>query len=89
MGLQLYNKGAFDVAKHPVSWHQRVRTVFNIQVKRGVDIVRYSIFQGEANEAEVLIYPGTKLRVVDSMDMGSGLFMVHLEEIEIPTELMK
>ena len=31
----------------------------------------------------------TKLRVVDSMDMGSGLFMVHLEEIEIPTELMK
>jgi len=66
-----------------------VRTVFNIQVKRGVDIVRYSIFQGEANEAEVLIYPGTKLRVVDSMDMGSGLFMVHLEEIEIPTELIK
>jgi hypothetical protein len=66
-----------------------VRTVFNIQVKRGVDIVRYSIFQGEANEAEVLIFPGTKLRVVDSMDMGSGLFMVHLEEMEIPTELMK
>ena len=66
-----------------------VRTVFNIQVKRGVDIVRYSIFQGEDSEAEVLIYPGTKLRVVDSMDMGGGLFMVHLEEIEIPTELMK
>ena len=66
-----------------------VRTVFNIQVKRGVDIVRYSIFEGEANEAEVLIYPGTKLRVVDSMDMGGGLFMVHLEELEIPTELMK
>ena len=66
-----------------------VRTVFNIQVKRGVDIVRYSMFQGEAAEAEVLIFPGTKLRVVDSMDMGSGLFMVHLEEIEIPTELMK
>ena len=66
-----------------------MRTVFNIHVKRGVDIVRYSIFQGEANEAEVLIYPGTKLRVVDSMDMSSGLFMVHLEEIEIPTELMK
>ena len=66
-----------------------VRTVFNIQVKRGVDIVRYSIFQGEDSEAEVLIYPGTKLRVVDSMDMGGGLFMVHLEELEIPTELMK
>ena len=61
----------------------------NIQVKRGVDIVRYSMFQGEAAEAEVLIFPGTKLRVVDSMDMGSGLFMVHLEEIEIPIELMQ
>ena len=61
----------------------------NIQVKRGVDIVRCSMFQGEAAEAEVLIFPGTKLRVVDSIDMGSGLFMVHLEEIEIPTELMK
>ena len=61
----------------------------NIQVKRGVDIVRYSIFQNEESEAEVLIFPGTKFRVVDSMDMGSGLFMVHLEEIEIPIELMQ
>ena len=61
----------------------------NIQVKRGVDIVRYSIFQNEEAEAEVLIFPGTKFRVVDSMDMGSGLLMVHLEEIEIPIELMQ
>jgi hypothetical protein len=58
-------------------------------VKRAVDIVRYSMFQGSASEAEVLSYPGTKLRVVDSMDMGAGLFMVHLEELEIPIELMK
>ena len=58
-------------------------------MKRGVDIVRYSIFQGAEAEVEVLIFPGTKLRAVDSMDMGSGLFMVHLEEIEIPTDLMK
>jgi hypothetical protein len=28
-----------------------VRTIFMIQVKRGVDIVRYSIFQGEEAEA--------------------------------------
>ena len=66
-----------------------VRTVFNIQIKSGVDIMRYSIFQGEESEAEVLMFPGTKLRVIDSMDMGAGLFMVHLEEIEIPTELFK
>ena len=54
-----------------------------------VDIVRYSIFQDEEAEAEVLIFPGTKLRVVDCMDMGNDLFMVHLEEMEIPTELIK
>ena len=43
-----------------------LRTVFNIQVKRAVDIVPYSIFQGSDSEAEVLLFPGAKLRVVDS-----------------------
>ena len=61
-----------------------MRTIFNIQVKRGSDISRYSMFQGEKSEAEVLLFPGTKLRVLDSMAMGSGLFMVHLEEVEVP-----
>ena len=37
----------------------------------------------------MLIFTGTKLRVVDCMDVGSGLFMVHLEEIETPIELIK
>ncbi len=83
------HKPKYDVANPQFLGTSGVRTVFSIQVKRGVDIVRYSIFQGEDSEAEVLIYPGTKLRVVDSMHMGSGLFMVHLEEIEIPTELIK
>ena len=66
-----------------------VRTIFNIQVKRGSDISRYSMFQGQQSEAEVLLFPGTKLRVVDSMAMGAGLFMVHLEEIELPVDLFK
>ena len=66
-----------------------VRTVFNIQVSAGVDLVRYSIFQGDASEAEVLLYPGTKLKVVDAMDMGSGLHMIHLEQVHVPVELMK
>jgi len=66
-----------------------VRTIFNIQVKRGSDISRYSMFQGEKSEAEVLLFPGTKLRVLDSMAMGSGLFMVHLEEVEVPIDLFK
>jgi len=66
-----------------------VRTIFNIQVKRGVDVVRYSIFQGQESEAEVLLYPGTKLKVVDAMNMGGGLYMIHLEEIDVPVELIK
>jgi hypothetical protein len=66
-----------------------VRTVFNIQVSAGVDLVRYSMFQGSASEAEVLLYPGTKLKVVDAMDMGSGLHMIHLEQVHVPVELMK
>ena len=60
------------------------RTVFNVELLSGVDIQSYSIFQGEATEAEVLIFPGTKFKVVDSMDMGSGLFMVHVREVELP-----
>jgi hypothetical protein len=66
-----------------------VRTVFNIQVSAGVDLARYSMFQGSASEAEVLLYPGTKLKVVDAMDMGSGLHMIHLEQMHVPVELMK
>ena len=58
-------------------------------MKRAVDIVRYSMFQGSASEAEVLCYPGTKLRVVDSVELGGGLYMVHLEEVDIPFELMQ
>ena len=39
------------------------------------------MFQGEASEAEVLLYPGTKFKVVDAMDMGAGLYMIHLEQV--------
>ena len=66
-----------------------VRTVFNIQVHSGVDIVRYSIYQEGASEAEVLLYPGTKLKVIDTMEMGGGLFMVHLEEVNVPVQLIQ
>ena len=59
-----------------------VRTVFMIEVKSGVDIVRYSAFADE--EAEVLLFPGTMLEVVSSMDMGAGLFQVHLREVVVP-----
>jgi hypothetical protein len=66
-----------------------VRTVFMIEVRTGVDIERFSAFQDEASEAEVLLYPGTKLHVVGSIDMGQGLFQVHLREVEVPMGLVK
>lgn len=66
-----------------------VRTIFNIQIFSGVDIMRYSAFQGEDSEAEVLLFPGTKLRVVDTMDMGNSLYQVHLQEVKVPVSLLK
>ena len=49
----------------------------------------YSAFQGVASEAEVLLYPGTKLKVVDAMDMGGGLFQVHLREVPLTVAVFK
>jgi len=65
------------------------RTIFNIQLRRGSDIARYSMFQGQESEAEVLIFPGTKFRVVDSLDTGGDIFMVHLEEVVLPFDLFR
>ena len=62
-----------------------VRTVFNIQVSSGVDIERYS----DIPEAEVVLYPGTKLKVLGTMDMGSQLFMVQLQQVETPVALFQ
>ena len=63
------------------------RTVFMIEVLNGVDIDRYSAFQG--SEAEVLLFPGTKLKVEGSMEMAPGLFQVHLKQVEVPVQLIK
>ena len=65
-----------------------VRTQFLIEVLAGVDIVRYSIFQDEASEAEVLLYPGTKFLVVDCTELSSELFQVHLREVPVPVHLI-
>jgi hypothetical protein len=66
-----------------------VRTVFLIEIVHGVDLQRYSAFQGEASEAEVLIYPGTMLKVVGAMEMGGGLFQVHLREEPLTVAVFK
>jgi hypothetical protein len=66
-----------------------VRTVFMIEIVHGVDVQRYSAFQGVASEAEVLLYPGTKFKVVDAMEMGGGLFQVHLREVPLTVAVFK
>ena len=59
------------------------------EITSGLDIEPYSSFQEEASEAEVLLFPGTKLKVVDAMDMGNGLTQVHLREVKIPVSMIK
>ena len=53
----------------------------------GVDLQRYSAFQ--VSEAEVLLYPGTKFKVVGSMEMGGSLFQVHLREVQTAVAVFK
>lgn len=64
------------------------RTQFMIEVTHGVDISHYSCFQQHESEHEVLLFPGTKLLVVASVDLGNGLFQVHLREVAMPVALM-
>ena len=62
------------------------RTQFMIEAVSGIDIAHYSMVD---SEAEVLLFPGTKLEVVDVADMGHGLFQVHLREVKVPVQLIK
>ena len=63
-----------------------LRTQFMIEASSGVDIGRFSMI---ASEAEVLLFPGTKLEVVDVANMGNGLHQVHLREVVMPVQLLK
>ena len=63
-----------------------MRTVFLVEILHGVDLQRYSAFQGEA---EVLLYPGTKFKVVDATDMGGNLFQVHLKELPLAFKIFE
>jgi hypothetical protein len=56
------------------------RTMFQIEHFSGVEISAFSSVQ---KEAEVLLRPGTHLEVQsDPVDLGSGLWMIHLKEIK-------
>jgi len=57
------------------------RTQFLIEASSGINIERYSMVN---SEAEVLLFPGTKLEVVDVANIAPGLFQVHLKEMKVP-----
>ena len=47
----------------PTLVHAHTLCVFVLQILSGADITPYSIYQGAKSEAEVLLFPGTKLQV--------------------------
>jgi hypothetical protein len=57
----------------------KISTVYMIEVVNGIDISSYTYYP---NEEEVLLSPGTQLRVVaDPLEWFGGLYLVHLKEI--------
>jgi hypothetical protein len=60
------------------------RTFLDIMTFRGVKISEYSVYP---NESEILLLPGTVLKVIDQLDMGNGLVVVQLREIPSQREI--
>jgi len=54
------------------------RTFLDIFTYRGVKISKYSIYE---NESEILLLPGTVLKVIDQLDVGHGLNVIQMKEI--------
>jgi hypothetical protein len=63
------------------------KTLLTINVQSGRDISRYSQFPDQ--EAEILLFPGTRLKVVDLLDPSPDLHIVQLEEVPVTVELIK
>ena len=60
------------------------RTQFMIEQLNGIDIVAFSMYP----EAEILLFPGTKLEVVDHTELGHGLVQIHLREVAVDAALI-
>ncbi|CAF4492372.1 unnamed protein product, partial [Rotaria socialis] len=63
-----------------------VRTLFNIEIFNGREI---SEFSDHCSEKEILLLPGTCVRVVGQMKQSDGLQIVHLKQIEAPHFLLE
>merc|ERR1719210_3133693 len=58
-----------------------VRTLFAIKTSAGFDLQAYSFFTAEK---EVVLPPGLSFKVTSTANLGSGLTMIHIEQIESP-----
>ncbi|CAF1095179.1 unnamed protein product [Didymodactylos carnosus] len=63
-----------------------VRTLFNIEVFNGRLISEFSEYSAKD---EILLLPGTYVRVVSEMRQSDGLHIIHLKQIEPPYFLLE
>jgi len=63
---------------------QGPRTFLDIYTYHGVKISEHSIYP---QENEILLPPGTNLKVIDQLDLGNGLVAVQMHEIPSRAEL--
>ena len=57
------------------------RTLFMLSVSLGFDITAFSFYSAET---EVLLPPGISLEVTGQMELGSGLYVVQMRQVESP-----
>ena len=62
-----------------------LRTMFNIESLNGKMIKNHSSYQ---QENEVLLLPGTQFEVTSHLDVGNGLQIIQMKEMENPRYLM-
>jgi len=60
------------------------RTLLDITAQRGVRISEHSVYP---SESEILLLPGTCLKVVDQLDLGNGLVAIQMKEIPSESEI--
>jgi hypothetical protein len=68
-----------DIFKSNFLGDSGVRTLFNIEIFNGRVICDFSDY---ASEEEVLLLPGTHVRVIGELKQSDGLHIIHLKQIE-------
>jgi hypothetical protein len=62
------------------------RTIFMIECVNGKAIRHHSQYP---EENEILLMPGSYLRVIDKHSPAQHLYIIHLQEVKAPYELLK